>query len=568
MKKVLVFVVFNVFVAFNVAQGAFAQPRFRMEMDATNPDVHDPVIAYCEGRYYIYATGFGVQCMSSEDLKTWKMESSVLTTPPQWAMDCVKGYRGHTWAPDIQYYDGLWYLFYSCSAFGKNTSAIGVAVNKTLNPSSPDYEWVDKGKVVESIPGKDNWNAIDPNMIVDDKGKAWLCWGSFWDGVQLVKLKGLKGSRGSKVQGAQEVQGVQVKGTPKTIARRFYRTGKHGKPSAEDLALASEAPDAGANAIEAPYIIKEGDWYYLFVSWDYCCKGRRSNYKTVVGRSKSVEGPYLDKQGRRMDEGGGEILLQASDRYYGVGHCGLLKKDGEWLFVAHGYAKLSGGQSKLFLRRMVFDSEGWPVIESEADPLVGKTMNVIGDSYVANHRRPKEESWHSKLAQIHGMHYNNYGRNGNCVAFDRGRFGTRMVNRYTEMTDTADVIIIIAGHNDANMIKDDADSLVMFRDSLDKLLTGLREKYPAGRIGYVTPWYLDKPGFAQVVKTVKEVCEKHAVPVLDNYMERSPIRVRDDRFRERFFQSPDDTAHLNAEGHDMYLATGERFLQQLIQKGS
>ena len=352
--------VFSVCAALIVAQSALAQPWGRF--DAQNPDVHDPVIAFCEGRYYLFATGFGVQCMSSEDLETWKQEPPVFKTPPQWAVDRVKGYRGHTWAPDVQYHNGLWYLFYSCSAFGKNTSAIGLTVNKTLNPESPDYEWVDKGMVVESVPGQTPWNAIDPNMVVDKRGHVWLSWGSFWDGIQLARLKGMKRARVPRVKRVQEVQGVQVKGEPKTVARRYYSGGKHGKPSDEDLALAGEAPDAGANAIEAPFIIREGDWYYLFVSWDYCCKGPRSNYKTVVGRSKRVEGPYLDRQGRKMEEGGGDILLQASDRYYGVGHCGLLKKDGEWLFVAHGYDKLHNGQSKLFLRKMTFDDDAWPTI--------------------------------------------------------------------------------------------------------------------------------------------------------------------------------------------------------------
>ena len=60
---------------------------------------------------------------------------------------------------------GLYYLYYSVSAFGKNTSCIGVATNKTLHPSSPDYKWTDHGKVIQSVPGRDMWNAIDPNLV-------------------------------------------------------------------------------------------------------------------------------------------------------------------------------------------------------------------------------------------------------------------------------------------------------------------------------------------------------------------------------------------------------------------
>ena len=89
-------------------------------------------------------------------------------------------------------------------------------------------------------------------------------------------------------------------------------------------------------------------------------------------------------------------------------------------------------------------------------------MNVIGDSYVANHRRPKEEAWHYKLAQQRGYVYNNYGKNGLCVAFDRTHdgkwnFGPAMWQRYKDMNPQADYVIIIAGHNDAGKVGENAD---------------------------------------------------------------------------------------------------------------
>ncbi len=336
---------------------SFAQggPRFRF--DSTNPDVHDPVIAYCEGRYYIFSTGFGIGCMSSDDLKTWKPEKSVISDIPAWTREAVKGFGGHMWAPDVQCYNGLWYLFYSCSAFGKNTSAIGLVTNKTLNPQSADYKWEDRGLVVQSIPGTTNWNAIDPNMVVDSKGKAWLNWGSFWDGIQLAKLNNFDKPKSLK---DNNTRGLSTK--PVTVARRFLRSGK-SKPSAADLALANEAPDAGPNAIEAPFIIHEGDYFYLFASWDYCCKGQRSNYKTVVGRSKKVEGPYLDRNGKDMAEGGGELIAGPDDDFYGIGHCGLMKHEGKWHIVAHGYAKANNGASKLWHRTLSFTADGWPVVD-------------------------------------------------------------------------------------------------------------------------------------------------------------------------------------------------------------
>ena len=106
---------------------------------------HDPVMAKQGDTYYLFATGHGISVMSSKDLKNWKFEKPVFEEAPQWAVETVKGYNGHTWAPDIIFHNGLYHLFYSCSAFGKNTSAIGHATNPTLDPSSPDFKWTDHG---------------------------------------------------------------------------------------------------------------------------------------------------------------------------------------------------------------------------------------------------------------------------------------------------------------------------------------------------------------------------------------------------------------------------------------
>lgn len=202
-----------------------------------------------------------------------------------------------------------------------------------------------------------------------------------------------------------------------------------------------------------------------------------------------------------------------------------------------------------------------------AELLKGKTINVIGDSYVRNHKRPYTEAWHAKFAEKYDMTYNNYGRNGGCVAFDRSKegFGPSMMVRYKDMDDNADIILIIAGHNDAVKIGNSSDSLQMFRDSLDLLLTKLEDKYPNGKIGYVTPWYVDRAGFGPVTKTIKKVCKKHHVPVLDNCRKSSLIKVRDEEFRKKYFQRADDNAHLNAEGHKLFLPTGEKFIIKLAR---
>ena len=199
-------------------------------------------------------------------------------------------------------------------------------------------------------------------------------------------------------------------------------------------------------------------------------------------------------------------------------------------------------------------------------PLDGKTINVIGDSYVRNHQRPVSETWHYKLAQRHHMTYRNYGVNGSCIAFDRTSqgYGKSLLQRLGQMNPSADYVLVIAGHNDAHMVLDSRDSLHMFRDSLATLCTCLRAKYPKAIIAFVTPWSVDHVGFSQVLKTIKAVCSEHNIPVLDA-ANTSGIRVNDDAFRTRFFQNhgKGDHAHLNNEGHNLLVDWAENFLEKL-----
>lgn len=322
-------------------------PRF----DANYPDVHDPVMAIGEnGRYYIYSTGMGVGVMSSADLKTWQPEPSVLNPIPTWAQDTVPGYNGHTWAPDVSYHDGRWLLYYSCSTFGKNGSAIGLATNQTLDPKSPLFKWEDQGLVIASHKGRDNWNAIDPNLITDAKtGRPYLVYGSFWDGIQLVSL-------------ARDYKTPVSK--PRTIARRLDRH-RDLKEIEFTIENGRDTIEAGDNAIEAPFITYHDGFYYLFVSWDYCCRGKNSTYKTVYGRSRSINGPYLDREGKDMAYGGGTMLVGPSDRFFGIGHNSAYELYGQWYFLCHAYDAEVGARAKLFLKKMYFDEEGWIELEAE-----------------------------------------------------------------------------------------------------------------------------------------------------------------------------------------------------------
>ncbi len=313
--------------------------------------VHDPVMARGEdGKYYLFCTGKGISVMSSTDMKEWTKEQPVFPSEPKWAKKLIKGFKKYIWAPDITFHNGLWYLYYSCSTGGKNGSAIGLAVNKTLDPTSPDFKWEDRGLVIASRRHVDCWNAIDPNLAFDQEGKPYLVFGSFWDGIQLIEL-------------AADLQTPITE--PRTIARRrnhHYTIEEVDDPETFDIE-GNRTNEAGDNAIEAPFIIYHDSYYYLFVSHDYCCHGRNSNYRTVYGRSTSIEGPYIDRDGVRMDEGGGTLLYGPCDEYAGIGHNAAYNIDGQWLFISHAYDRSLNGCPVLFTRKMSFTDDGWIVGE-------------------------------------------------------------------------------------------------------------------------------------------------------------------------------------------------------------
>jgi arabinan endo-1,5-alpha-L-arabinosidase len=296
--------------------------------------VHDPVLAKDGNTHYLFCTGMGISVFSSTDLQYWHKEKPVFDSPPAWAINAVPGFNGHIWAPDIAFHNELYYLYYSVSVFGKNTSCIGVATNKTLNSKSSDYKWTDHGRVIESIPGRDLWNAIDPNLAWDEQNQPWLTFGSFWSGIKLVKLD----SSLITIANPQEWY---------TLAKRSrdYKTADN---------------QGGDAAIEAPFIFKKNNYYYLFVSFDFCCKGVDSNYKVMVGRSEKIEGPYIDKDGVRMDAGGGTLVLQGTRAWPGAGHNSVYTFDGKDYVVCHAYDAADNGKSKLKVLMLQWDNSGWP----------------------------------------------------------------------------------------------------------------------------------------------------------------------------------------------------------------
>ncbi len=305
--------------------------------------VHDPVMAKHGDTYYLFATGRGIAVWASKDLQTWERQPSVFKEPPAWTIAAVPTFKGHFWAPDISYHDSQYYLYYSVSAFGKNTSAIGVATNVTLDPEDPSFEWRDRGKVIQSYPGRTNWNAIDPNIVEDEQGIAYMAFGSFWDGLKIAQLTP------DRMAVAQDT--LQLP----TIASRLSDANNPNRLTTEDQPI-----DAGGNAIEAPFVFKKAGHYYLFASIDYCCRGEESTYKMIVGRSTQVTGPYVDDEGKDLAEGGGRLLLAGDDRWQGVGHNAVYTFDGIDYLVFHGYDGDDKGISKLRVEQLEWDAYGWP----------------------------------------------------------------------------------------------------------------------------------------------------------------------------------------------------------------
>lgn len=306
---------------------------------------HDPVMAFEDGVYYLFATGMGIQLATSEDRHTWTVypDGVLKDQIPGWTHDSVPEFKRHIWAPDIIRWHGRWWLTYSCSSFGVNTSAIGMVSNATLNPQSPDYAWRDEGCMVTSRAGRDDWNAIDSNIIIDEADHPWMVWGSFWDGIQIIPL--------------DDTMHPKAGYRPRTIARRYAP----GNTSRAEQNPTSK--HAGQNAIEAPFIMHHDGYYYLFVSWDYCCRGAKSNYRVAVGRSRTVDGPYYDHLGMDMRLGGGTLIAEGDKKLFeAMGHNSAYHfADGD-VFICHGYSVPLEGASVLVQKRISWTSDGWPVL--------------------------------------------------------------------------------------------------------------------------------------------------------------------------------------------------------------
>lgn len=283
--------------------------------------VHDPTMIKAGDCYYAFSTGLSMAILKSCDLSgDWKNIGSVFKHVPGWIYGVIGAVPNDLWAPDVNSFNGKYYLYYAGSTFGSNLSVIGLA-------TATDVEgpWTDEGEVLHSVKFN-TYNAIDPNLVWDDAGQAWLSFGSWWDGIKMERIDPATG---------------------KLLA---------SKPGLWSLA------SRGGGAIEASSILHAGDAYYLFVSFDRCCAGVNSTYRIMVGRSDNVTGPYVDKDGVDLMEGGGTQLLATESPFIGPGGQDVMTANGRNWLVYHYYDGEDAGKSKLALREITLDQDGWPLL--------------------------------------------------------------------------------------------------------------------------------------------------------------------------------------------------------------
>jgi len=285
--------------------------------------VHDPtMVRRPDGRYFVFSTNDGIQIRTSTDRIHFSFAGRVFPNGVSWAAPYAPNTR-ELWAPDISYHNGQYWLYYSASTFGSNVSAIGLATSPTAEPGT----WTDRGMVYSSSRSSD-YNAIDPNLFVDPAtGRWWLTFGSFWTGIKMIEID------------------------PATGKQAPWNTTRY-----------SLAQRPSSTAIEAPYIVYRNGYYYLFVSFDYCCRGSSSTYRVMVGRSTSVTGPYYDRAGVPMMNGGGTEILASQGNVRGPGHPAVMVDTDQTLLIYHWYDASDGGTPKLGINFLSWDSAGWPYV--------------------------------------------------------------------------------------------------------------------------------------------------------------------------------------------------------------
>lgn len=295
--------------------------------------IHDPSVIVVDGNWVAFQTGQeggsyrgAIRTKTSADGLVWTEAGSVGKGIPEWVRKELGFQPPNLWAPTIFRRGDTYYLYYSVSAFGKNTSAIGLATNEDFDPTNPGAGWQDQGMVLKTG-SSNNYNAIDPFRVDTPDGRAWLPFGSFWSGIKMVELDSVSGKR---LEGDDTL-----------------------------YALASR----GGGAIEAASILEHNGYFYLLVSFDRCCAGISSTYRIMVGRSDTITGPYVDAEGKPMMAGGGTELLSTTGRFIGPGGQEAFAGPAGEMLAYHYYDGDDLGVPKLQIAPIRWTEDDWPRLD-------------------------------------------------------------------------------------------------------------------------------------------------------------------------------------------------------------
>lgn len=283
-------------------------------------EAHDPDLVVTPEGYFVFSTGNLISTKASSDLLAWRTTEPVFSELPLWVDERLSGVTD-LWAPDVSFLGGKYHLYYAASTYGTGVSCIGHATAPELTETTT---WLDEGEVICSdVDELVDWDAIDPSTFVDEAGSSWMVFGSYSSGIKLIPLDE-KGAR----------SGVEL------------------------YSLASRPAE---EAIQAPSMLFYAGFYYLFASFDQCCAGVNSTSNIRVGRSDKVTGPFLDKEGTPLLEGGGSPFIVGNDNFRGAGASSIVQFGDTLLTVYHAYDASLAGQATLRIAPLVFDDDGWPV---------------------------------------------------------------------------------------------------------------------------------------------------------------------------------------------------------------
>jgi arabinan endo-1,5-alpha-L-arabinosidase len=312
-----------------------------LTVSGTGTAVHDPnMIEDASGTFWLYGTHNTLA--SSTDMVNFTLLSTGDIAPDfsWWASKNTTGGNGRTdiWAPDVMYANGKYYQYYSIpiydtpSVAGSNQGAEAVIALATS--SSPNGPWTDAGQIIASC-GKTSgcattFNAIDPAPYIDASGKWWLVFGSWEDGTHVLQLDPSTGLRLAS-------------------NTTLYNVAKRGAGEEGPFIL--------------PYKIGATQYYYYFAPINTCCSGTSSTYRIIVGRSTSPTGPFVDRGGLDLMNGGGTILLSSHGQIFGPGGQSVMTVAGKPLLVYHYYDGANNGAPKLGLNNLAFDADGWPYVQ-------------------------------------------------------------------------------------------------------------------------------------------------------------------------------------------------------------